>query len=104
MKKHTKKFLRVKRVLKFFKKTVFNRIIGPYEYGNYDTAPKAAENLTLTLDSDLQNYGESLMQNKRGGIVAIEPETGEVLALVTAPNYNPNILIGRNRSNPLINW
>ena len=62
--------------------------------------------MTLTLDSDLQNYGESLMQNKRGGIVAIEPETGEVLALVTAPNYNPNILIGRNRSksfNKLVN-
>ena len=100
------KILKGKKGIKIFQKDRFNRIIGPYEYGNYDTASKAAENLTLTLDSDLQNYGESLMQNKRGGIVAIEPETGEVLALVTAPNYNPNILIGRNRSksfNKLVN-
>ena len=100
------KILKGKKGIKIFQKDRFNRIIGPYEYGNYDTASKAAENLTLTLDSNLQNYGESLMQNKRGGIVAIEPETGDVLALVTAPNYNPNILIGRNRSksfNKLVN-
>ena len=100
------KILKGKKGIKIFQKDRFNRIIGPYEYGNYDTAPEAAENLTLTLDSDLQNYGESLMQNKRGGIVAIEPETGDILALVTAPNYNPNILIGRNRSksfNKLVN-
>ena len=92
------KILRGKKGIKIFQKDRFNRIIGPYEDGNYDKAPEAAENLTLTLDSDLQNYGESLMQNKRGGIVAIEPKSGEVLALVTAPNYNPNILIGRDRS------
>ena len=92
------KILRGKKGIKIFQKDRFNRIIGPYEDGNYDKAPEAAENLTLTLDSDLQNYGESLMQNKRGGIVAIEPRSGEVLALVTAPNYNPNILIGRDRS------
>ena len=92
------KILRGKKGIKIFQKDRFNRIIGPYEDGNYDKAPEDAENLTLTLDSDLQNYGESLMQNKRGGIVAIEPRSGEVLALVTAPNYNPNILIGRDRS------
>ena len=92
------KNLRGKKGMKIFQKDRFNRIIGPYEGGNYDIAPKSAENLTLTLDSDLQNYGESLMQNKRGGIVAIEPKSGDVLALVTAPNYNPNILIGRDRS------
>ena len=92
------KILRGKKGVKIFQKDRFNRIIGPYEGGNYDIAPETAENLTLTLDSDLQNYGESLMQNKRGGIVAIEPKSGDVLALVTAPNYNPNILIGRDRS------
>ena len=92
------KNLRGKKGMKIFQKDRFNRIIGPYEGGNYDIAPKSAENLTLTLDSDLQSYGESLMQNKRGGIVAIEPKSGDVLALVTAPNYNPNILIGRDRS------
>ena len=47
---------------------------------------------------ELQKYGEELMNNKRGGIVAIEPKTGEILALVTAPNYDPAILVGRQRS------
>ena len=90
--------LKGKKGVKIFQKDRFNRIIGPYEGGDYDKPPEVAKNLTLTLDSNLQNYGESLMQNKRGGIVAIEPKTGDVLALVTAPNYNPNILIGRDRS------
>jgi len=46
----------------------------------------------------LQQYGEKLMDHKRGAIVAIEPSTGEILALVTAPSYNPNLMVGRNRS------
>jgi penicillin-binding protein 2 len=52
----------------------------------------------LTIDAELQKYGEELMVNKRGGIVAIEPQTGEILALVTAPSYDPAILVGRQRS------
>ncbi|MDG1763105.1 MAG: penicillin-binding protein 2 [Flavobacteriaceae bacterium] len=82
----------------FFQKDRFNRIIGSYEEGLYDTKPEIAENITLTLDAKLQTYGASLMQNKRGGIVAIEPSSGEVLALVTAPSYNPNLLLGSARS------
>ena len=82
----------------FYQKDRFNRIIGTYKNGEFDTEPESSENLTLTIDALLQQYGESLLQNKRGGIVAIEPSTGEVLALVTAPNYNPNKLIGRERS------
>lgn len=81
-----------------FQKDRFNRIIGAYEGGAYDKASEAAEDLTLSLDAVLQAYGESLMNNKRGGIVALEPESGEVLALITAPNYNPNLLVGRDRS------
>ena len=56
------------------------------------------QNLVLTIDMELQKYDEELLINKRGGIVAIEPKTGEVLSLVTAPSYDPNILVGRNRS------
>ena len=84
--------------MKFFQKDRFNRIIGSYEYGKYDQESKDAKNLTLSIDSELQEYGELLMQNKRGGIVSIEPQTGEVLTLITAPGYDPNLLLGRKRS------
>ena len=90
--------LRGRKGFQFFQKDRFNRIIGSYEDGAFDTAPKAAKNLTLTIDAELQSYGTSLMQNKRGGIVAIEPSSGEVLALVTAPSYDPNLLLGSGRS------
>ena len=90
--------LRGKKGFQFFQKDRFNRIIGSYEEGSFDTALEAPNNLTLTIDSELQSYGASLMQNKRGGIVAIEPSSGEVLALVTAPSYDPNLLLGSGRS------
>ncbi len=90
--------LRGKKGFQFFQKDRFNRIIGSYEEGKYDSNPEAAENITITIDAELQSYGGSLMQNKRGGIVAIEPLTGEVLALVTAPSYDPNLLVGNKRS------
>ena len=82
----------------YFQKDRFNRIIGIYEDGSFNQDPKAAENLTLTIDAELQTYGTKLMQNKRGGIVALEPQSGEVLALVTAPSYNPNLMLGRSRT------
>ena len=83
---------------KFFQKDRFNRIIGSYEGGIYDIPSKGAQNLILTIDLKLQQYGEKLLKNKRGGIVAIEPKTGEVLSLVSAPSYDPNLLVGRSRS------
>jgi len=75
-----------------------NRDVGPLQGGKYDQKPVPGENLTLTLDATLQAYGELLMSGKRGSIVAIEPQTGEILALVSAPNYDPNALVGRYRS------
>tara|TARA_B100000963_G_C22638691_1_gene679079 strand:+ start:4840 stop:6702 length:1863 start_codon:yes stop_codon:yes gene_type:complete len=90
--------LRGKKGKKFLQKDRFNRIIGPYKNGKYDIEPVQAKNINLTIDIELQSYGEKLMKNKRGGVVAIEPETGEVLALVTAPSYDPKILVGRQRS------
>ena len=78
-------------------KDAYGRIKGKYEDGIHDVAPISGRNLTLSIDMDLQAYGEALMAGKKGAIVAIEPETGEILALVTAPNYDPNLLIGKDR-------
>ncbi|NER18269.1 penicillin-binding protein 2 [Spongiivirga citrea] len=83
---------------KYIQKDRFNRDIGPYKEGVFDTLPEKGKDITVTIDAELQAYGELLMQNKRGGVVAIEPETGEILTMVSAPNYNPDLLVGRPRS------
>lgn len=73
------------------------RIKGRYENGAKDVAPVSGKDLKLSIDIKLQEYGEKLMQGKIGAIVAIEPATGEILALVSSPTYNPNELVGRER-------
>ncbi|PRP67311.1 penicillin-binding protein 2 [Nonlabens agnitus] len=92
------KELRGKKGVKRYLRDNFGRPISSYENGLYDTIPQAGVNLTITLDSKLQEYGQQLMQNKRGGIVAIEPKTGEILSLISAPFYDPSITMGRDRS------
>ena len=84
--------------IKYIQKDKFNRDIGSYKEGKFDTVAVQGKDITLSIDVELQKYGEQLMINKRGGIVAIEPSTGEILALVTAPSYDPAILVGRQRS------
>lgn len=84
--------------IKYFQKDKFNREIGSYKDGKYDTIAVQGEDINLSIDAQLQKYGEELMINKRGGIVAIEPSSGEILALVTAPSFDPGILVGRQRS------
>ena len=84
--------------VKYVQKDKYNREIGSYKDGKYDTIAVQGEDINLSIDSELQKYGEELMINKRGGIVAIEPSSGEILALVTAPSYDPGILVGRQRS------
>jgi penicillin-binding protein 2 len=74
------------------------RIKGKYENGKEDIAPKAGDNLMLTLDAQLQVLGEKLLTGKVGSIVAIEPSTGEILAMVSNPTFNPSLLVGRQRS------
>jgi penicillin-binding protein 2 len=90
--------LRGRKGIKLIQKDRFNRDIGPYKEGKYDTLPEQGKDITITIDAKLQAYGELLMENKRGGVIAIEPATGEILAMVAAPTYDPNILIGRERS------
>ena len=90
--------LRGTKGVKFIQRDRFNKEIGPYKNGIYDTLPIPGKDITLTIDTKLQQYGEALMVNKRGGIVAIEPSSGEILALVSAPTYDPNLMVGRERS------
>ena len=92
------KTLRGVKGVKYIQKNIYNRDIGAYKDGVFDTLPVPGKDIKITIDSELQAYGELLMQNKIGGIVAIEPSTGEILSLVSAPSYNPNVLVGRQRS------
>lgn len=78
-------------------KDALGRIKGKYENGTHDVSPVSGKNLTLSIDMDLQEYGELLMTGKKGAIVCIEPTTGEILALVTSPNYDPSLLTGKER-------
>ncbi|MDR1345591.1 MAG: penicillin-binding protein 2 [Bacteroidales bacterium] len=77
---------------------VHNREQGSYDNGSQDRAAWAGQSLWSTLDLELQRYGEELMKNKRGSIVAIEPATGEILCIVSSPGYDPNLLVGSGRS------
>lgn len=74
------------------------RIKGKYEDGEYDLPPKSGEDITLTIDIELQQLGERLLSGKIGSIVAIEPSTGEILAMVSNPTFDPALLVGRERS------
>ena len=90
--------LRGQRGIKIQMVDVFNRVKGSFRGGKYDTLAVSGDNLYSSIDMDLQKYGEELMQNKVGSIVAIEPSTGEILAMVCAPSYDPNLLVGRIRT------
>ncbi len=90
--------LRGKRGVNYLTVDVIGRTIGSFQNGDYDTVAVSGDNLTLSLDIELQMYGEKLMQGKTGSIVAIRPQTGEILAMVSAPSYDPSLLIGRDRS------
>jgi penicillin-binding protein 2 len=92
------KVLRGKKGVEIFMVDVHNRIKGRFKEGKFDTLAIHGEDVVLTIDSKLQAYGEALMKNKRGSIVAIEPKTGEVLTLVSSPGFDPDLLVGRNRS------
>ena len=76
---------------------VHNRKQGSFMDGKYDEVAVSGSDLMTTLDGELQSYGEMLMHNKIGSITAIEPETGEILCMVSSPSYDPNLLVGRVR-------
>jgi penicillin-binding protein 2 len=76
---------------------VHNRIQGSFLGGSEDIPAKVGHNLISSLDIELQLYAEELLQNKKGSVVAIEPSTGEILALASVPSYDPGMLVGRQR-------
>lgn len=78
-------------------KDALGRIKGKYEDGIHDVPPVSGRDITLSIDMDLQEYGEQLMQGKIGAIVAIEPATGEILCMVSSPTYDPSLLVGSER-------
>ncbi|HKL07586.1 MAG TPA: penicillin-binding protein 2 [Bacteroidales bacterium] len=95
--------IRGKKGVNVFLVDVHNRIKGPYAEGKLDKEAEVGANIISTIDVDLQAYGEKLMKNKIGSIVAIEPSTGEVLSLVSSPAYDPGLLIGRKRTENYVN-
>jgi len=92
------KELRGEKGVEILLRDAHGRIQGKYDDGAHDIPSKPGKNLMLSIDIDLQAYGEKLMHNKVGSIAAIDPSTGEILALVSSPTYDPSRLVGRQRS------
>jgi len=88
--------LRGKKGVEILLRDAHGRIKGKYENGIHDVAPVSGKNIQLSIDIELQAYGEYLMKNKIGAIVMIEPKSGEILCLVTSPTYDPSMLLGRD--------
>ena len=90
--------LRGRKGVKYIQKDRFNRDIGRFKNGKLDTLPELGTEIHITIDKTLQEYGERLMHGKRGGIVAIDPSSGEILTMISGPTYDPDLLVGRERS------
>ncbi|MBB79143.1 MAG: peptidoglycan glycosyltransferase [Crocinitomicaceae bacterium] len=95
--KYYEKVFRGRKGIKYIVTSALNNTVGSFENGKYDTIAEQADPIYLGLDADLQAYGEMILKNKKGCIVAIEPSTGEILALVSSPSYDPNLLIGNRK-------
>lgn len=90
--------LRGRKGVQYIQKDRFNRDIGKYKDGALDVQPEQGKQISLTIDKELQEYGERLMHGKWGGVVAIEPSSGEILTMISGPTYDPALLVGRKRS------
>ncbi|WP_019988270.1 penicillin-binding transpeptidase domain-containing protein [Rudanella lutea] len=90
--------LRGKRGVKFVMQNVRGVAKGSFKNGLYDTAAVAGKNLYTGIDVEVQKYADSLMQNRIGSVIAVEPSTGEILVSVSAPTYDPNLLSSRHFS------
>ena len=98
MEKSYEEYLRGKKGVRVVMVDVHNREQGSFRNGEFDTVPIPGTNIWSSIDIPLQKYGEELLQNKKGSVVAIEPASGEILCLVSSPSYDPNLMVGRNRS------
>lgn len=93
------KYLRGEKGVEVLLRDAHGRVQGRYKNGELDEKPVPGKNLTLSIDIELQQLAEQLMKDKLGSIVAIEPETGEILCFVSAPGYDPSLMVGRQRGN-----
>lgn len=90
--------LRGKKGYSYYLRDINGNLIEPYLEGKLNVSPVPGKDLKISIDGELQAYAEFLMEGKRGSIVAIEPQSGEVLSMVSAPTYDPNLLVGRKYS------
>jgi|TARA_R110000737_G_scaffold151521_1_gene180848 penicillin-binding protein 2 len=95
LERYYEKELRGQKGIKYIVTTALNNALESFADGKYDTTALQSAPMKLGLDIELQAYGEKLMQNKKGCIVAIDPKTGEILTMVSAPSYDPNLLVGK---------
>lgn len=95
-------FLRGQRGVRFKMRNVDGVEKGSWKDGKIDTLSIPGQDITTTLDLNLQQYGEYLMNGKAGSIIAIEPATGEILSMVSGPTYDPNLLTGKNYSSNFV--
>ena len=92
------KYLRGKGGVRFLLRNVNGIVKGPFNDGANDTLSIPGQDLVSTVDIDLQEYGEYLMEGKAGSVIAIEPSTGEILSMISGPSYDPMMLTGKNYS------
>lgn len=92
------KELRGEKGVKILLRDAHGRIQGRYQNGKFDNRPRPGKDLTLGIDINLQALGERMLEGKIGAIVALDPQTGQVLSMVSSPSYDPRLLEGRNRS------
>ncbi len=95
LEKYYEEVLRGIKGTKYILRDVHSNVQGKYKEGMFDIPSVPGGNLVTTLDIDLQVYGEKLMENKKGSILAIDPKTGEILCLISSPTYDPSLLVGR---------
>lgn len=96
--KSYEKYLRGIKGIKYIQKDRRLRSIGSYKDGEYDQQMHSGKDITLSIDYDLQNLAEKLLVNKRGGIVALDPNNGEILVMASAPVIDPSIFVGRDKN------
>jgi penicillin-binding protein 2 len=92
------KYLRGKGGVRYLLRNVDGIVMGSFDDGRADTISIPGQDLVSTIDIDLQEYGEFLMNGKAGSVIAIEPATGEILTMISGPSYDPTMLTGRNYS------
>ncbi len=104
LEKYYEKILRGKKGVRYYERDKLNRIIKSYKNGLWDTLPVPGKDLRISIDIDLQAFIDTLMAGKHGAVVAIEPSSGEILALVSAPSYDPELLTRRDRNKYIAEW